>query len=143
MPNDAKRENSHNGCVTKQRTRAAEWMDAKFIKWRGDQTERRAPVEKFAQTLGISRDDFYNVMKGGGLSPMKVARIAEATGDESVYEIFETGRPDPIRWAFEKILEALSPEDRKKWLQEGEELVQRGKEKSKRAERKAKAESNP
>lgn len=137
--NDKNRVNTHNVEVTSEKTRAATWLEEHYIAWRNKQKGRRAPVQAFASAVGITRDDFYNVMRGDGLGSIKVARIAEALGDDMAFEVFGVGRPDPIRWAFEKVLEALSPEAREEWLKEGEKLVEKGK---RGAARKAKTAEN-
>lgn len=121
-------------------TKAAAWLEEKFVEWRRTQTGRRASIINFAQSAGISDDDFHNVMKGRGLPAEKVARLAKALNDDSAFDAFGIPKPDPIRWAFEKILEALSPDDREAWLREGEKLVEKG---QRSGERKAKAAKHP
>lgn len=114
-----------------QMTKAAAWLDAKFVKWRNAQTSRRASVEKFAESVGIERFDFYNVMKGQGLSVDKVARIAKALDDDSAFEAFDVDKPSPLRWALEKLIDALAPDEQQKLLDYAEEL--KGKKAAQRA----------
>ena len=97
-------------------TKAAAWLDAKFVEWRSTQTSRRAPVEKFADSIGIERFDFYNVMKGQGLSAEKVAKIAKALADDSAFEAFDVPRPNPLRWALEKLFDTLTDEEKQNVL---------------------------
>ena len=121
-------------------TKAAAWLEEKFVEWRSTQKDRRATIEMFAKAAGIQRDDFNNVMRGRGLSAEKVAKLAKALNDDSAFDAFGIPKPDPLRWAFEKIREALSPDDREAWLREGEKLVEKG---QRSGERKAKAAKHP
>lgn len=108
--------------MSKTLTKSALWLEEKFVAWRQAQAGRRASIVMFAKFAGLTDDDFHNVMKGRGLPAEKVVKMAKSLNDDSAFDAFDIERPNPLRWALEKLFDALTPDEQQRLLDYAEEL---------------------
>ena len=93
------------------------WLESKYLEWRATQDRKHGSLSAFAIHLGI-KEQLLNALVNGrrtGISKDTADKIANALDDDTIYDLVDLPRPDPLLRRINRKWHLLK-ESRKKYI---------------------------